>query len=48
MPSWVGTPRARTFTLGDGTLGIVSDPAPVEFLDGAMAIGVLAWAREDR
>ena len=26
MPSWVGTPRARTFTLGDGTLDIVSRP----------------------
>jgi len=25
----------------------VSDPAPVEFLDGAMAIGILTWARED-
>jgi hypothetical protein len=26
---------------------IVSDPAPVEFLDGAMAIGILSWVRED-
>ena len=48
LPSWVGTPRASTFTLGDGTLDIVADPAPVEFLDGAMAIGVLTWVREDR
>ena len=48
LPSWVGTPRARTFTLGDGTLDIVADPAPLEFLDGAMGIGVLTWVREDR
>jgi Lipocalin-like domain len=47
LPSWVGTPRARTFTLRDGALDIVADPAPVEFLDGAMAIGVLTWVRED-
>lgn len=47
IPSWVGTPRARTFTLGDGKLDIVADPAPLEFLDGAMAIGVLTWVRED-
>jgi len=45
-PSWVGTPRARTFTLRDNTLDIVADPAPVEFLDGAMAVGVLTWVRE--
>jgi len=48
LSSWVGTPRGRTFTLRDGKLDIVSDPAPVEFLDGAMAIGVLTWVREDR
>jgi hypothetical protein len=47
IPSWVGTPRGRTFTLRGGTLDIVSDPAPVEFLDGAMAVGVLTWVRED-
>ena len=33
IPSWVGTPRGRTFSLRDGMLDIVSDPAPVEFLD---------------
>jgi len=27
-------------------LDIVADPAPVEFLDGAMAVGVLTWVRE--
>jgi len=48
IPSWVGTPRGRTFTLDDGMLDIVSDPSPVEFLDGAIAIGVLTWVREDR
>jgi hypothetical protein len=48
LPSWVGTPRGRNFSLRDGALDIVSDAAPVEFLDGAMAIGVLTWVREDR
>jgi hypothetical protein len=48
LPAWVGTPRARTFTIRDGTLDIVADPAPVEFLDGTMAVGVLTWMREDR
>ena len=47
MPNWVGTPRGRTFSLRDGQLHIASDPAPVEFLDGAMASGILSWARED-
>jgi len=47
IPSWVGTPRGRTFSLRGGALDIVSDPAPVEFLDGAMAKGILSWARED-
>jgi hypothetical protein len=47
IPSWVGTPRGRTFSLRDGELHIVSDPAPVEFLDGAMATGILTWEREE-
>lgn len=47
IPSWVGTLRPRTFTLREDTLDIVSDPAPVEFLDGAMAVGVLTWVREE-
>ncbi len=47
LPGWVGTPRGRNFALRDGALDIVADPAPVEFLDGAMAIGMLAWVRED-
>jgi Lipocalin-like domain len=47
LPSWVGTPRGRTFAIRDGALDIVSDPAPVEFLDGARAVGVLTWVRED-
>jgi hypothetical protein len=47
IPSWVGTPRGRKFSLREGELHIVGDAAPVEFLDGAMAIGVLAWVRED-
>jgi hypothetical protein len=28
-------------------LDIVSDPASVEFLDGAMAIGALSWVPEE-
>jgi hypothetical protein len=48
IPNWVGTPQGRNFALRDGVLDIVSDPMPVEFLDGAMAIGILTWAREDR
>ena len=47
IPSWVGTPRGRAFSLREGVLHIVSDPAPVEFLDGAMARGILTWTRED-
>jgi Lipocalin-like domain len=47
IPSWVGTPRGRTFSLREGVLHIASDPAPVEFLDGAMARGILTWTRED-
>jgi hypothetical protein len=47
IPSWVGTPRGRIFEIRGGALDIVSDPAPVEFLDGAMASGVLTWVRED-
>jgi hypothetical protein len=48
IPSWVGTPRGRNFSLRDGVLDIVSDAAPVEFLDGAMAKGILSWLREER
>jgi Lipocalin-like domain len=47
LPNWVGTPRGRTFSLRDGELHIVSDAAPVEFLDGAMATAILTWVRED-
>ena len=47
LPAWVGTPRGRNFMLKDGELHIVADPAPVEFLDGAIAVGRLVWARED-
>jgi hypothetical protein len=48
LPTWVGTPRGRNFMLEDGELHIVADPAPVEFLDGAIAVGRLVWAREER
>jgi hypothetical protein len=41
---------AATSPLRDGALDIVNDRAPVEFLDGAMAMGILLllWVREDR
>ena len=47
-PTWVGSSQGRNFSLGDRTLDIVSDPAPIDFLGGAVAIGVLSWVREDR
>lgn len=46
-PTWVGSSQGRNFSLGAGTLDIVSDPAPIDFLGGAVAIGVLSWVRED-
>jgi Lipocalin-like domain len=48
LPSWVGTPRPRTFAIRDGALDVVADPVPVESLDGAMAVSVLTWVREER
>ena len=47
-PTWVGSSQGRNFSIRDGALDIVSDPAPIDFLGGAMAIGVLSWIREDR
>jgi hypothetical protein len=47
LPRWVGTRQGRNFTLDEDKLDIVSDPVPVESLDGAMAIGILSWVRED-
>jgi hypothetical protein len=47
IPSWVGTGQGRNFKLHDDKLDIVSDPIPIEFLDRAMGIGILTWARED-
>jgi hypothetical protein len=47
LPGWVGTRQGRSFKLQEDQLNIVSDPAPLEFLDGAMAIGILSWVRED-
>ena len=48
IPSWVGTGQGRNFKLQEDKLDIVSDPIPIEFLDGAMAIGILSWVREER
>jgi hypothetical protein len=47
LPGWVGTRQGRSFKLQGDKLDIVSDPVPLEFLDGAMAIGILSWVRED-
>ncbi len=47
LPSWIGTPRGRSFSLRDGALDIVADPAPVKFLAGAVAVAALTWVRED-
>jgi hypothetical protein len=47
LPSWVETRQGRNFKLQEDKLDIVSDPIPIEFLDGAMAIGILSWVRED-
>jgi lipocalin-like protein len=46
LPSWVGTRQGRNFKLQEDKLDIVSDPIPIEFLDGAMGIGILSWVRE--
>ena len=46
LPSWVGTTQGRNFMLQEDKLDIVSDPMPIEFLDGAMGIGILSWVRE--
>jgi hypothetical protein len=48
LPSWIGTSQGRNAKLREGELDIVSDPVPLEFLDGAMAIGILSWVREER
>ena len=47
LPSWVGTRQRRNFKLQEDKLDIVSDPIPIEFLDGAVGIGILSWVRED-
>jgi hypothetical protein len=46
IPGWVGTRQGRNFKLQEDKLDIVSDPIPIEFLDGAMGIGILSWVRE--
>jgi Lipocalin-like domain len=48
IPGWVGTRQGRNFKLQENKLDIVSDPIPIEFLEGAMAIGILSWVREER
>ena len=46
LPSWVGTTQGRNVKLQEDELDIISDPVPLEFLEGAMAIGILSWVRE--
>ena len=48
LPTWVGTKQGRNIKVQDNKLDIVSDPVPLEFLGGALAIGTLSWAREQR
>ena len=47
IPGWVGTRQGRNFKLQQDKLDIVSDPIPIEFLDGTMGIGILSWVREE-
>jgi hypothetical protein len=48
IPSWIGTGQGRNFKLQEDKLDIVTDPMPIEFLDGAMGTGILSWVREAR
>jgi Lipocalin-like domain len=48
LPNWVGTSQGRNVKVQGDKLDIVSDPVPLEFLDGAMATGILSWVREER
>jgi hypothetical protein len=47
LPGWVGTQQGRSFKLQGDKLDLVSDPVPLEFLDGALAKGIVSWVRED-
>jgi Lipocalin-like domain len=44
---WVGSEQARKFTLRGETLDITTEPTRGPATGGALAIGVLSWARED-
>ena len=46
LPQWVGMPQGRNFALHDDQLDVVSDPISLPFAGGALARGVLTWARE--
>jgi hypothetical protein len=48
LPGWVGTKQGRNINVQAGKLDIISDPVPLEFLGGAMAVGTLSWVREER
>jgi hypothetical protein len=47
LPTWLGTQQGRNFSFHDGELHIATDPAPFEWLDGAVGVGVVIFARED-
>jgi len=46
LPQWVGMPQARNFALNDDHLDVISEPISLPFAGGALAKGVLTWARE--
>jgi Lipocalin-like domain len=48
LPTWLGTQQGRNFSISNGKLHIATDPAPFEWLDGAVGVGVVIFAREDR
>jgi hypothetical protein len=48
LPTWLGTAQARNFSFHNDELHIVTDPAPFEWLDGAVGVGVVTFMREDR
>jgi hypothetical protein len=46
LPQWVGMPQGRNFALRDDLLDVVSDTISLPLAGGALARGVLTWARE--
>ena len=48
LPTWLGSAQARNFSFLNGELHIATDPAAFEWLDGAVGVGIVTLAREDR